>query len=74
MEKRAQPAFYVRLVIRYCPGNGEEGADDVKSAWPLCLGLHTCYNGYHKGLPSRETELIPSKISLVQIGGCNLPP
>ena len=27
------------------PVNGEEGGDDVKSAWPLCLGLHTCYNG-----------------------------
>ena len=23
----------------------EEGGDDVKSAWPLRLGLHTCYNG-----------------------------
>ena len=25
--------------------NREEGEDDVKSAWPLCLGPHTCYNG-----------------------------
>ena len=24
---------------------GEEGGADVKSAWPLYLGLHTCYNG-----------------------------
>ncbi len=24
---------------------GEEGGDDVKSAWPLRLGLHTRYNG-----------------------------
>ena len=23
----------------------EEGGDDVKSSWPLYLGLHTCYNG-----------------------------
>src|ERR1035437_7929913 len=23
----------------------EEGGDDVKSAWPLRTGLHTCYNG-----------------------------
>jgi hypothetical protein len=23
----------------------EEGGDDVKSAWPLRPGLHTCYNG-----------------------------
>ncbi len=27
----------------------EEGGDDVKSAWPLCPGLHTCYNaGYNE--------------------------
>jgi hypothetical protein len=26
----------------------EEGEDDVKSAWPLCPGLHTCYNGRYK--------------------------
>ena len=37
----------------------EEGGDDVKSSWPLRPGLHTCYNGWYNGLPSRETELIP---------------
>ncbi len=37
----------------------EEGGDDVKSSWPLCPGLHTCYNGRYNGLPSREVELIP---------------
>ena len=37
----------------------EEGGDDVKSSWPLCPGLHTCYNGAHNGMPSRETEPIP---------------
>ena len=31
------------------PVNGEEGGDDVKSSWPLRLGLHTYYNGAHKG-------------------------
>ncbi len=36
----------------------EEGGDDVKSAWPLCLGLHTRYNGRYNGLPSREAEPI----------------
>ncbi len=34
----------------------EEGGDDVKSAWPLCLGLHTRYNGRYNGLPSREVS------------------
>ena len=37
----------------------EEGEDDVKSAWPLCLGLHTRYNGWYKGLPRSDPELIP---------------
>jgi hypothetical protein len=36
----------------------EEGGDDVKSAWPLCPGLHTRYNGQYNGSPSREAELI----------------
>ena len=29
----------------------EEGGDDVKSSWPLCPGLHTCYNGRYNGKP-----------------------
>ncbi len=41
----------------------EEGGDDVKSAWPLCPGLHTCYNGRYKGTPSREVEPIPQSLS-----------
>ena len=36
----------------------EEGGDDVKSSWPLCPGLHTCYNGRYKGTRTREGELI----------------
>ena len=37
----------------------EEGGDDVKSSWPLCPGLHTCYNGGDRGRPAREGEQIP---------------
>ena len=37
----------------------EEGGDDVKSAWPLCPGRHTCYNGQYRGLRTREGEPIP---------------
>jgi hypothetical protein len=37
----------------------EEGGDDVKSAWPLRLGRHTCYNGRYNGLRTREGEPIP---------------
>ena len=47
--------------------NMEEGGDDVKSAWPLCLGLHTCYNGQYNGLPSLKAELIPTKLVSVRI-------
>ena len=35
--------------------------DDVKSSWPLCLGLQTCYNGCYKGLQHCEVERIPKK-------------
>src|SRR5881394_4542672 len=37
----------------------EEGGDEVKSSWPLCPGLHTCYNARYKGLLSRKGERIP---------------
>ena len=32
----------------------EEGGDDVKSSWPLCPGLHTCYNGADRASPGRR--------------------
>ena len=41
----------------------EEGGDDVKSAWPLRLGLHTCYNGQYKGFLTREGAAIPKSWS-----------
>ncbi len=40
----------------------EEGGDDVKSSWPLCLGLHTSYNGTDKWMLSREVEQIPKTV------------
>ncbi len=36
----------------------EEGADDVKSVWPLYPGLHTCYNDWYNGTQYREVEQI----------------
>ena len=36
----------------------EEGGDDVKSSWPLCPGLQTCYNGWYKRKQYREVEQI----------------
>ena len=41
----------------------EEGGDDVKSVWPLCLGLHTCYNGVDNARPTREGERIAKTTS-----------
>ena len=37
----------------------EEGGDDVKSAWPLCPGQHTYYNGQYRRQQYREVEQIP---------------
>ena len=72
--QRAQPLPYVKLFIRDSPSNSrEEGGDDVKSARPLCPGLHTCYNEADKGLPKSNLELIPSNGFSVGIEGCNSP-
>ena len=38
--------------------NWEEGGDDVKSVWPLHLGLHTYYNAQHNVNRYREVEEI----------------
>ncbi len=34
----------------------EEGGDDVKSSWPLWVGLHTSYNGRDRGSPTRDVK------------------
>ena len=56
---------YCQLPAHYGGNSGktagdkpEEGGDDVKSSCPLCLGLHTCYNGRYKGQQSRKAERI----------------
>ena len=36
----------------------EEGGDDVKSAWPLRSGLHTCYNGDYNEKQYGDVEQI----------------
>jgi hypothetical protein len=53
--------------------NSEEGGDDVKSSCPLCLGLHTCYNGRYKGLRYREVERIPKNRSQFGLGSATRP-
>ncbi len=32
--------------------------DDVKSSCPLCVGLHTCYNGWYNEEQDREVKQI----------------
>src|ERR1700749_1081957 len=48
--------------------NSEEGGDDVKSSCPLCLGLHTCYNGRYNELRYREVERISKSRSQFGLG------
>src|SRR5688500_19177387 len=47
--------------------------DDVKSSCPLCLGLHTCYNGRYKELRSREAERISKSRSQFGLGSATRP-
>ena len=54
------------------PVNGEEGGDDVRSAWPLCPGLHTCYNGRDKGSAKPQGEANPIKRGLSSDCGLQL--
>src|SRR3712207_9399831 len=53
--------------------NSEEGGDDVKSSCPLCLGLHTCYNGRYRGRRAREGERIPQSRSQFGLGSATRP-
>ena len=39
--------------------NWEEGGDDVRSVWPICLGLHTYYNAQYRGEQASDGEQIP---------------
>jgi hypothetical protein len=54
--------------------NSEEGGDDVKSAWPLCLGLLARYNGRSQRVATPQGGANLLKPASVQIGGCNPPP
>jgi hypothetical protein len=51
----------------------EEGGDDVKSSWPLRVGLHTCYNGGDNGMQRGDPVQI-SKSRLSSDWGLQLDP
>ena len=53
--------------------NLEEGGDDVKSSCPLCLGLHTCYNGYNKETRDRKVEPNSEKYSQFRLWAATRP-
>ena len=57
------PASKVGHSMQTARVNREEGGDDVKSSWPLRLGLHTYYNGAYKGKRDREVEPISKNAS-----------
>ena len=56
--------------------NWEEGGDDVRSVWPLRLGLHTYYNAQHNENQYREVEAIcktgPSSAWRLQLASMKL--
>ena len=60
---------FVRLRTK---GRGGSG-DDARSAWPLRLGLHTCYNGEDKGTPTRKGEQIPKTSPQFRLGAATRP-
>ena len=67
-KQRAQPLSLVAIIKLGTLGETagvkpEEGGDDVKSSWPLRVGLHTYYNGRNKPLRDREVELIGKTLS-----------
>jgi hypothetical protein len=41
----------------------EEGGDEVKSSWPLWVGLHACYNGVYKEQQNGDVKQISKKTS-----------
>ena len=47
----------------------EEGGDDVRSVFPLRLGLESRYNGRYNAKRSREMKQIAPKPVPVRIGG-----
>ena len=64
----------VICVTRDCRGvTTEEGGDDVKSAWPVRLGLHTRYNGRRNAERRRKLEQI-AKVGRSSDWGLQLAP
>src|SRR3990170_7271467 len=67
------PAGYAGHSCETAGETPEEGGDDVKSAWPLCLGLQTRYNARHSGLRTRKGERIPKNRAQFGSGSATRP-
>ena len=75
MGQRAQPLSCVRNVTGDSPDFvGKEGGADVKSAWSLYPGPHTCYNGRNNGLCKRASASKSLKFFLSGDWGLQLDP
>src|ERR1700694_2108486 len=57
--QRAQTLSLVECSRETAGRNPEEGGDDVKSACPLCPGVHTRYNGGDNGSAHGDAKAIP---------------
>ena len=69
-ERNPRPMLYIRRIL---PGfNQEEGGDDVKSAWLLQPGLHTCYNGVQQRDAKSQDGANPIKSPLSSDRGLQL--
>gem|GEM_PF-2626400 len=74
MGKHAQPASRVRYVAGDCPREGEEGADDVKSACPFdALGYTRDTMAETTGCKVVRRSQSYTNSAPVRIEGCNLP-
>ena len=63
------------IVMRNCLAySGEEGGDDVKSAWRLYLGPHTSYNGKLQWVAKPQGGANPTKPSLSSDRGLKFVP
>lgn len=49
-----------------------EAGEDVKSSWPLCVGLYMCYNEEDSKKQKRKLEQILRNLFKVLISFCNL--
>ena len=63
MKTSATPIASYKCLAKLPAFKPEEGGDDVKSAWLLRLGRHTCYNGLEQRDAKSQDGANPINIS-----------